>query len=335
MGHARRPAILRPSHTIAVAVLCTLAGACSGTSSEPHTTAAQGVDVQVVPSTATVAPNATTRLAATVTGTANTAVTWSVVQTSGGTVDATGMYTAPGTAGSYTVRATSVADSTAHGDAAVTVTAPPPPPVTVTISPRTPSVTAGGTITFTATVANATNTAVTWSVTGTSCGSITSAGVYTAPAAAGTCSVAAKSVQDPTRSDTTTVTVTAPPPPISVSLSPSPAATNSCLTLTFTATVANATNKAVTWSVQEGATGGTITTAGVYTAPANAGTYHVVATSVADGTKTAVSTVTVTDKILSVTTSPATVSLTPGGTQQFTATVTTTCGSFQAVASVP
>jgi hypothetical protein len=337
MGHARRPAILRPSHTIAVAVLCTLAAACSGTSSEPHSAAAQGVDVQVVPSTATVAPNATTRLAAAVTGTANTAVTWTVVQASGGTVDSTGLYTAPATAGSYTVRATSVADSTAHGDAAVTVTAPPPP-VTVTISPRTPSVTAGGTIAFTATVANATNTAVTWSVTGTTCGTITSAGVYTAPSAAGTCSVAAKSVQDPTRSDTTTVTVTAPPPPppaVTVSLSPSPAATNSCLTLTFTATVANATNKTVTWSVQEGAAGGTITTAGVYTAPANAGTYHVVATSVADGTKAAVSTVTVTDKILSVTTSPATVSVAPGVKQQFTATVTTTCGSFQAVASGP
>jgi hypothetical protein len=206
------------------------------------------VDVQVVPTTATVAPNATTRLAAAVTGTANTAVTWTVVQASGGTVDSTGLYTAPATAGSYTVRATSVADSTAHGDAAVTVTAPPPP-VTVTISPRTPSVTAGGAITFTATVANATNTAVTWSVTGTTCGTITSAGVYTAPAAAGTC--------------------------------------------------------------------------------------HVVATSVADGTKAAVSTVTVTDKVLSVTTSPATVSLAPGGKQQFTATVTTTCGAFQAVASVP
>jgi hypothetical protein len=49
----------------------------------------------------------------------------------------------------------------------------------------------------------------------------------------------------------------------------------------------------VTWSVQEGASGGAITPAGVYTAPNGVGTYHVVATSVADGTKTATATVTV------------------------------------------
>jgi len=41
----------------------------------------------------------------------------------------------------------------------------------------------------------------------------------------------------------------------------------------------------------EGATGETITDAGAYTAPATLGTYHVVATSVADQTKTATATV--------------------------------------------
>ena len=40
------------------------------------------------------------------------------------------------------------------------------------------------------------------------------------------------------------------------------------------------------WSVQEGASGGTIDATGRYTAPTAAGTYHVVATSVADPTKT-------------------------------------------------
>jgi Galactose oxidase, central domain len=42
------------------------------------------------------------------------------------------------------------------------------------------------------------------------------------------------------------------------------------------------TNLDVTWSVQEGAAGGSITAAGVYTAPSLPGTYHVVATSVVD-----------------------------------------------------
>jgi chitinase len=49
----------------------------------------------------------------------------------------------------------------------------------------------------------------------------------------------------------------------------------------------------MTWSVQE-ASGGTIDPTGLYTAPAAAGTYHVVATSVADSTKSGISVVTVT-----------------------------------------
>lgn len=57
---------------------------------------------------------------------------------------------------------------------------------------------------------------------------------------------------------------------------------------------------AVTWSVQEGASGGTITPAGDYTAPATAGTYHVVATGQADASRSAVATVSVTARTLLV-----------------------------------
>jgi hypothetical protein len=77
-------------------------------------------------------------------------------------------------------------------------------------------------------------------------------------------------------------------------------------TKTFTATVTGTTDTGVTWSVQE-AGGGTISSAGVYTAPATVGTYHAVAKSVADGTKTAVATVTVTAD----TTSPPPPGVTP------------------------
>jgi hypothetical protein len=62
---------------------------------------------------------------------------------------------------------------------------------------------------------------------------------------------------------------------------------------TFTATVSNAPDSAVTWSVQEGAGGGAITAGGAYTAPSTPGVYHVVATSNYDNSKTAVVTVTV------------------------------------------
>jgi len=54
-----------------------------------------------------------------------------------------------------------------------------------------------------------------------------------------------------------------------------------------------ATNGAVTWTITEGAAGGTIDAKGNYIAPMGQGTFHVVATSVADTTKNATATVTV------------------------------------------
>ncbi len=42
------------------------------------------------------------------------------------------------------------------------------------------------------------------------------------------------------------------------------------------------------WTIQEGAAGGAITSGGVYTAPPVSGTYHVIATSVADPSKTVI-----------------------------------------------
>ncbi len=312
----------------AVALSVILAACAGGTGDESGS--AQAVAVEVRPPSANLSAGGSVAFAAAVTGTADTAVVWTIVEQGGGTVDTTGLYTAPAAPGTFHVRATSHANAQAFGESTVNVQAP----VAVTISPRTPSVVAGGTLTFTATVANTTNTAVTWSVSGTSCGTITQAGVYTAPSSAKTCSVVATSQADPTRSDTATVTVTAPPPPITVAVTPATGTTDACKTLTFTATVGGTANQAVTWSVQEGAAGGTITAAGVYTAPANAGTYHVVATSAADSSKTAVATVTVADHVLAVSVSPATVQLAPGGTAQFTATVTTTCGSFVATQTV-
>jgi hypothetical protein len=49
----------------------------------------------------------------------------------------------------------------------------------------------------------------------------------------------------------------------------------------------------VTWSVLEGAAGGTVTETGTYTAPASPGTFHVVATGVADPSKSGDAVVTV------------------------------------------
>lgn len=77
------------------------------------------VAVSVSPATATVNTGATYQFNATVTGTTNTAVTWTA---SAGTVSASGLYTAPATVGTYSVTATSQADATKSASATVNVT---------------------------------------------------------------------------------------------------------------------------------------------------------------------------------------------------------------------
>ena len=77
------------------------------------------VAVTINPIAATVLVSATQQFTATVTGSTNTGVTWTAT---GGTVAAGGLYTAPATAGSFTVTATSMADTTKSASAAITVT---------------------------------------------------------------------------------------------------------------------------------------------------------------------------------------------------------------------
>ncbi len=80
---------------------------------------------------------------------------------------------------------------------------------------------------------------------------------------------------------------------ISVAVSPSIAGIQRGGTYTFVVSVINSANQAVTWSINEGSAGGTISNTGVYTAPSVDGAYHIVATSQADPSKSGVATVTV------------------------------------------
>jgi hypothetical protein len=328
-----------PARRVRLALLSTLAlaglSACSAETTPVASTSEgpgrQQVTVDVAPDSAEVEPGSSLQFLSSVTGTADTAVLWEVVESGGGTISSAGLYLAPSTAGSYHVRASSHADPSVQATATVKVT--PTPVVTVAVSPRTPTVAAGGSISFAATVGGASNTAVTWSVQEPSgCGAITVAGVYTAPGAGATCHVVARSSADPTRSDVATVTVT-PPAAVAVTISPSPGSLRSCRSLTLTATVTGTSDRSVTWSVQETA-GGTVSSTGVYTAPSSAGTYHVVATSRAVPTASAIATMNVTDEIVSVEVSPQEIELPPGGSAQFTATVTTSCGAYTTTQTV-
>src|SRR5258708_5282508 len=86
----------------------------------------------------------------------------------------------------------------------------------------------------------------------------------------------------------------------------------------FAATVTNAANKNVDWTVVEGSAGGSVTTGGLYVAPLATGTFHVRATSQEDPTKFAAAAITVT---VSVVVKPINPGMTLGDGQLFTATV--------------
>lgn len=77
------------------------------------------------------------------------------------------------------------------------------------------------------------------------------------------------------------------PPQVVVSVSPATLSLATGTTADFSASVTNSANSNVTWTVEESPAGGTITSTGKYTAPAAAGTFHVVATSLAAPTKSA------------------------------------------------
>jgi hypothetical protein len=267
--------------------------------------ATTAVAISLSPISSSLLTGGTQQFTATVTGSTNTAVTWSAT---GGSVSSSGLFTAPSTAGTYTVTATSSADSTKAASATVTVSAPV---VAVSIAPGSASLPTGGTQQFTATVTGSSNTAVKWSATG---GSVSSSGLFTAPSTGGTYTVTATSSADSTKSASATVAVSTPV--AAVSIAPGSASLATGGTQQFTATVTGSSNTAVTWS----ATGGTISSSGLYTAPSAAGTYGVTATSVADSTKSASATVTVSAVAVSI--APGSASLPAGGTQQFTATVT-------------
>ncbi len=99
---------------------------------------------------------------------------------------------------------------------------------------------------------------------------------------------------------------------VSVKIAPSTAFVMVNHTGAFGVQVSGSTNTLVTWGVSEGATGGTITQQGVYTAPAAAGIYHVVVTSQADSSKSAMAVVNVVTILLTSLTLNA--SSAPGGT---------------------
>ena len=259
---------------------CIVSAFGSGSTSSGGTTGS--VSVSVSPASASLQTGQQTQFTATVSGATNTAVTWTA---SGGTVTSGGRYTAPSVAGNCTITATSAADPSKSASAVVTVSQPSQ--ISISISPVMASVQSGGQQQFTAYLSNTSNTAVTWLTSG---GTITTSGLFTAPSTAGTYTVTAVSVADGTKTASASVSVSAPQA-IAVSISPATVAMPEKWTQHFSAAVSGSSNTAVTWAVIQGM--GTITQSGVYTALQAVETDIVKATSQADSTKSATTTITV------------------------------------------
>ena len=180
---------------------------------------------------------------------------------------------------------------------APTTTPPPsPPPVSagVMVTPVNASILTTGSQQFSAVVENSTNPTVTWKVDGVvsgnaTVGRITTGGMYSPPATAGTHTITATSVETPTKSGSVTLTVSLPG--IAVRVTPADASISMLASQQFTAAVEYSTNTAVTWKVDgvEGgnASVGRITTDGLYSPPSSPGTHTITATSVAAPSKTA------------------------------------------------
>ncbi|HEX4486782.1 MAG TPA: hypothetical protein VH088_10970, partial [Terriglobales bacterium] len=281
--------------------------------------------VSINPTTANLAPAASQQFSATVSGPADTSVTWSVDNVVGGstttgTITASGLYTAPSATGPHTVTATSNADSTKSASATTNITN-----VVIAISPTSVAVPVNTTKQFAATVTGTTNKGVKWYVDGiqggaVSTGTITTGGLYSAAPSEGTHTVTITSNADPTQSSSSAVTVTS----VAVAISPTAVSLNPGVTKQFAASVTGTTNTGVKWYVDGvlggAAASGTITTSGLYTSPASGGSHTVSIVSNADTTKSASSAVTINGVSISV--NPTSAALAANGTQQFTATVT-------------
>ncbi|MBI1754477.1 MAG: Ig-like domain-containing protein [Acidobacteria bacterium] len=117
-----RTPVLMPAAVLGALLAC---GGGKGSVSGNGTPPAPTAGVSLSPPGASLWTGGTQAFTATVTGHANPAVTWTVVETGGGSISAAGLYTAPASAGSFHVKATSVGDPSLSAQATLTVSVQP------------------------------------------------------------------------------------------------------------------------------------------------------------------------------------------------------------------
>jgi hypothetical protein len=248
-------------------------------------------------------------------------LTWTA---SGGTVDPTGLYTAPSQQGNYRVIASS---GTFADTATVSVTVLPPNLAALVLTPASANLQYGQTQQFVAQGqlidGTLTPVAATFTATG---GTVSGTGTYTAGTTAGTFRVIARLPNG--MADTSAITLTAPTV-VALSLSPSTVALQTGQTQQFAvqATLSNGgtqTNPPVVWTPA----GGSITSGGLFTVGNTPGTYLLIVTADKGAADTAVLTVTQA-VVTSLSISPGSATIATNQTQQFSATAILSNGGAQ------
>ena len=279
---ARRLAMSRQLTMVSALLLL---AACAGDTTGPESTSvpiheASDVGVQIVPRTVTVETNQRIRFRGTSLRGRDliTALTWSA--TDGATISTNGTFSAS-TAGTYKVVGRGRGRN--KSDTSVVVVVPPPTDlVGVEAAPDSVALVAGTTHAFTALgrLADGTTTSVgvSWTATG---GAIDAGGVFTAGNAAGKFRVVATKSSG-TLADTANVTIAAPDPApaptlASVTLTPASASLVSSGTQKFAAYGRNSAGDSVGVAVTYAASGGTVSSTGLYTAGSTGGTFRIVA----------------------------------------------------------
>ncbi|WP_243303689.1 hypothetical protein [Geothrix oryzisoli] len=137
----------------------------SAPSPVPGVSATASVTVVAAPAVVTLTPGqvsietgGTQQYFASVTGVLDPTIQWTC---SGGTISSTGLYMAPTTTGTYTITATSKADSTGVASIPVIVRAATAKPK-ITVSPKVATVAPGGSQSLSATISNASAATTTW-----------------------------------------------------------------------------------------------------------------------------------------------------------------------------
>ncbi len=260
-------------------MLARIAGWDGGEGSVPVT----GITVTGAGGASTITQNkGTLALTATVTpaNATNKTVTWSIINGTGqATINSSGVVTAVSN-GTVTARATANDGSGVYGQLVITISGQiiPVSGITVTGAGGASTISQNkGTLALTATVtpANATNKTVTWSIiNGTGQATINSSGVVTA-VSNGTVTARATANDGSGVYGQLVITISGQVIPVSgITVTGAGGASTitqdkGTLALSATVTPANATNKTVTWSINNGTGQATINSSGVVTAVSN------------------------------------------------------------------